>query len=170
MQESLWNAIDDHLKDNLLSTMGEHGIYPDLAIQSVQILATTDVSDWANMICPFQVIMSYQSRAVPAGHAGTDSRPREMEYLTTILSVVEGTPEECTRNARILAWRTEKLLAALRFNIAVTDGSKASSPKSGSRGALFATQVELYPKQSHAKSNLKYGVAVTGFSVPGTAL
>lgn len=168
MAESLWNTVDDYLKTQLLAHLGDGGDYATLTVQNAYIWAQTDPSEWNQIGTPFQVVMSYQSRAQAAGHDGSSTIKREQEYLATILSVVDGDAETATANAKTLAGRVEKLLASLSWaGVTATDGSKASRPKRGSRGAMFATQVELYPRPSNTLPGQKWGVAVTAFSVPG---
>lgn len=167
MAESIWNVGDEYLKAQLLTHLGEGGDYTTLPVQAVYVWAQTDISEWINLATPFQVVMSYQSRALPAGHDGESAIKREQEYMVTVLSVVEGNAEAATQNAKILAHRVEKLLATLTYGLTSDDGSRISRPRRGSRGAMFATQIELYPRSSHTQPNHKYGVAVTQFTIPG---
>ena len=160
--ESLWGVVDDYLQTELLARLGAADSLP---VQAVYVWAQTDPSEWTSLPTPFLVIMSYQSRAVPAGHDGGPPK-REQEYLVTVLSVVEGTSAVATQNAKILAHRVEKTLASLPYGLEAADGSRASRPRRGTNGALFTTRVELYPRPSQ-QPNQKYGVAVTAFTVPG---
>lgn len=167
MSESLWVAVDTYLKEQLLAELGSAGDYSTLQVQNVYVWAQTHPSEWANLQTPFQVIMSFDSSAVPAGHDGESTIKRQQSYQVVVLSVVDGTAENATRDAKILAHRTEKLLATLRWaGITADDGSKASRPRAGNRN-LLATGIELYPRPSSSQPDSRYGVAVTAFTVTG---
>jgi hypothetical protein len=166
--ESLWNALDDYLATQLLAALGSAGSYATLRITQVDKLAQVDVQDWTkSYAAPFQIVMSFQSRAVAAGHDGSSTIKRDVEYSVVVISVCEGTPADATRDAKILVHRTEKLLATLNFaGVAATDGSLLRGRPRGS-SSMFASVVELFPHPSQNRANLRYGVGTTAFSITG---
>lgn len=166
--ESLWNAADAYLATQFLANLGRSGLYGTLQVQEVYVWAQTEPAEWSKLETPFQVVMGQRSTARPAGHDGSTVLKMEMEYPYTVLSVVTGDRTTATRDAKILAHRVERLLSSLRFDgIVAEDGSKASRPRRGSAGAMYATQIELIPRGSHNQPDAKYGVAVTVFSLNG---
>lgn len=168
MAESLWNSLDDYLAAQLLAGMGSAGSYTTLVVTQVDKLAQVDVQDWTkNYTAPFQIVMSFQSRAVAAGHDGSSTIKRDVEYSVVVINVCEGAPAVATRDAKILVHRTEKLLATLNFaGVSADDGSLLRGRPRGSN-SMFASVVELFPHPSQNRSNLRYGVGTTAFSIQG---
>lgn len=169
MAESLWVGLDDYLAAQLLTGMGSASAYTTLVITEVATLAQIDVQDWSKLYtAPFQIVMSFQSRSQPAGHDGSSTVKRDVEYLVTVVNVVEGTPSVATMNAKILIHRTEKLLSTLSFaGVTADDGSLLRGRPKGNGGRMFMSDVELFQRPSNSQSNLRYGVGITAFSIAG---
>jgi len=168
MAESLWNGVDDYLKAQILANLGPAGDYTTLKISDVRKWARFDVVDCAKLTLPAVIVVSPNSNAVPAGHSGAVTINRKNTYLITLVSVVEGTMEQATEDAKTLVWRVEDLFATLRFSgVAAADGSKADRVIGGGESNMFRSQVTLWDKDSMAADSV-YGIGITAMAVTGT--
>lgn len=167
MAESLWLAGDDYLATQVLAALGASGDYTTLIIKDVHKWAQFDVPDFKDILLPASIIVSYDSAARPAGHDGSATIKRENTYYYALVSVVEGTKQDATRDAKILAWRQEALLSTLRFQgVTADDGSKIGRVISTRDSNMFRTNVALWSKPT-SKSDSVYGLAITAFALTG---
>jgi hypothetical protein len=172
MVESLWYTADDYLAAALLATMGADSAYQTLQINSVQIWAQFDAVDFTPIPRPFSIISSYDSTTAVdgIGQDGSARLKRANTYRYVICSVVDGTKAQATRDAKILVWRQEQMLAGLRFvNVAAIDGSKIGRILNTKDTYFLRSNVALWQRSSSSNENM-YGLAITAFALTGATV
>lgn len=169
MVESLWGTADDYLAATILATMGAQSAYQTLKINSVQIWAQFDAVDFGAIERPFCIVSSYDSTTAVdgIGQDGSGRLKRSNTYRYAICSVVDGAKAQATRDAKILVWRQEQLLAGLRFaNITAIDGSRIGRILNTKDSYFMRSNVALWPRSTSGNDNM-YGLAITAFALTG---
>lgn len=169
MVESLWSTADDYLAATILATMGAQSAYQTLKIDSVQIWAQFDAVDFAAIPRPFSIVSSYDSTTAVdgIGQDGSGRLKRANTYRYVICSVVDGTKAQATRDAKILVWRQEQMLAALHFpDVTAIDGSKIGRILNTKDTYFMRSNVALWQRSTSGNDNM-YGLAITAFALTG---
>lgn len=92
---------------------------------------------------------------------------RANTYRYVICSVVDGTKTQATRDAKILVWRQEQMLAALRFpDVTAIDGSKIGRILNTKDTYYLRSNVALWQRSTSGNDNM-YGLAITAFALTG---
>jgi len=170
LAESLWNAAEEYLAEQLFAGMGPASSYATLKLTSVKRWAQFDAVDFKGCTLPFGIIMSFDGRAQAGGVDGSAAIRRVNAYTAAVICVTDGTREQATIDAKTLEWRTAHLLSTLRFGaVTAADGSKLSRVISAGDGQMFRSNINLWDKPT-SQADSVYGISAVYFTLTGNTV